>query len=106
MVGALTVCMQFNTWGPEYWHRLVTQKSPGEGDKDLWKFSAMAFGLDLHQVEQAPQRIGVSQRTDRYEMKTELTYVHSISAAVVRGTMSIPSVRIASTSKVSNGLTL
>lgn len=55
---AILLATWFNTWGPEYWHRLASQGSPGEGDKDLWRFSVQAFGLPFYQVEERPQRVG------------------------------------------------
>lgn len=55
---ALLLATWFNMCGPRYWHRLASQNSPGERDKDLWRFAIQAFGLSWYQVEEQPQRVG------------------------------------------------
>lgn len=63
---ALLLATWFNTYGPNHWHRLATQGSPGEGDKDLWRFAIQAFDLPWYQVEQEIERIGYSCGDDSW----------------------------------------
>lgn len=66
----LLLATWYNTWGPEYWHRLANQGSPGEGDKDLWRFSISAYGLPWYQVVERPQRLGYTCNDKNWPIAT------------------------------------
>ncbi|KAL6173217.1 mannosyltransferase [Exserohilum turcicum] len=54
----ILMMVYYNYYGPDYYYILLSQGSPGAGDKETFTQAAMAVGLPYYQVRTAPMALG------------------------------------------------
>ncbi|KAF1941193.1 alpha-1,2-mannosyltransferase [Clathrospora elynae] len=55
---SLLMMVYYNYYGPDYYYKLLSQGSPGAGDKETFVQAALAVGLPYYQVRTPPLAIG------------------------------------------------
>jgi alpha 1,2-mannosyltransferase len=55
---SLLMMVYYNYYGPDYYYILLSQGSPGAGDKETFVQAALAVGLPYYQVRTAPGALG------------------------------------------------
>ncbi|KIV90723.1 hypothetical protein PV10_05349 [Exophiala mesophila] len=55
---SLLLALYYNIYGPDFYYPLQSQGNPGEGDKETFMWSAVAFNETFHSVQKPVQALG------------------------------------------------